>query len=123
MISVCVKVLRNQMRVHLFIQNCTGMIIEGPSNVTYLPNLTPLPIELICNVTGEDTWTVNRTDYTLASLTRGDLLGHNRTGANILINNPVNNTEYICASTINNMDDLSEPAYVIIAGKCSKACT
>ena len=29
-----------------------GAITEGPSNITYVPYLTPLPIKLICNVTG-----------------------------------------------------------------------
>ena len=75
-----------------------GIIIEGPSDVTYLPGLTPLPIKLTCNVTGAATWTVNGIDYLLSSLTNGALPGHNRTGANILVNSPVNNTEYICVS-------------------------
>ena len=123
MISVCVKVLCNQMRVHLFIQNCTGKIIEGPSSVTYLPNLTPLPIELTCNVTAIATWTINNTVYRVTSLARGNLLGHDTRGTNVLINIPVNNTEYVCVCFFNSTDEHSDPAYIIIAGKCSKACT
>ena len=104
--------------VHIYsVTNCTGTIIEGPSSITYLPNLTPLPIELTCNVTGVATWTVNNTDYTLGSLTNGELPGHSRTGSNILVNSPVNNTEYICVSTTNDGDVTSDPAYVIIAGE------
>ena len=78
-----------------------------------------MPIELTCNVTGVALWEVNNTDYSLGSLTNGNLPGHNRTGTNILVNSPVNNTEYICVSQTNDGSDLSDPAYIIIAGKCS----
>ena len=93
-----------------------GTIIEGPSNVTYLPGLTPLPIELTCNVTGVAAWSVNGTDYSLTGLTNGALPGHSRTGTNILVNSPVNNTEYICVSLTNDGETRSDPAYIIIAG-------
>ena len=96
---------------------CTGAIIEGPHNVTYIPGLTPLPIELTCNVTGVALWTVNTTRYTLGDLTNGLLADHNRTGLNILVNSPVNNTEYICVSQTNDGDTPSDPAYIIIAGE------
>ena len=95
----------------------TGTIIKGPSNVTYLPGLTPLPIELICNVSGVATWRVDGTTYTLGSLINGALPGHNRTGTNILVNSPVNNTEYVCVSSTNDGDTTSDPAYIIIAGE------
>ena len=97
----------------------TGTVIEGPSNVTYLPGLTPLPIELTCNVTGFPLWRVNGTTYTLTDLTSGALPGHSRTGTNILVNSPMNNTEYVCISQTNNGDDNSDPAYIIIAGEQS----
>ena len=98
--------------------NYTGTIIEGPSNVTYLPNVTPLPIELTCNITGVAVWEVNGTTFLLGSLTNGNLPGHSRRGTNILVDSPVNNTEYICVSQIT-IDDiiLSDPAYIIIAGE------
>ena len=96
----------------------TGTVIEGPSNVTYLPNVTPLPIELTCNVTGLPIWIVNGTAYLIINLGDGALPGHDRIGANILINNPVNNTEYICVSLLTNDGETSsDPAYVIIAGE------
>ena len=99
--------------------NYTGIIIQGPSNVTYLPGVTPLPIELTCNVvTGVAFWRVNGTIYTLTRLTNGKLPGHNRNGTNILVNSPVNNTEYICASITNYAETKSDPAYIIIAGEC-----
>ena len=98
----------------------SGTIIEGPSSVTYLPGLTPLPIELTCNVTGVALWRVNDTDYTLTRLTNGTLPGHNRTGTNILVNSPVNNTKYICVSQISDGETRSNPAYIIIAGECNK---
>ena len=100
------------------ILSCAGIVIEGPSNVTYLPGLTPLPIELTCNVTGVTTWNVDNTTYTIGQLTNGALPGHSRTGTNILVNSPVNNTEYICVSTTNDGDVSSDPAYIIIAGEC-----
>ena len=96
--------------------NCIGTIIEGPSNFTYLPNVTTLPIELTCNVTGVALWRVNHADYSLFGLTNGNLPGHNRSGTNILVDSPVNNTEYICLSQTNNGGVLSDPAYIIIAG-------
>ena len=93
-----------------------GTIIEGPSNVTYLPGLTPLPIELTCNVTGVAIWRVNGTAYVLTDITNEALPGHNHTGTNILVNSPVNNTEYICVSLTNDGVVSSDPSYIIIAG-------
>ena len=107
-----------------FYPNCTGnAVIEGPSNVTYIPGLTPLPIELICNVTGIPAWRVNGTTYALTELTNGELPGHSRAVTNILINSPVNNTEYICVSQINDDEMTSDPAYIIIVGECNKVCS
>ena len=94
-----------------------GTVIDGPSNVTYLPGLTPLPIELICNVTGVVSWGVNDTSYLLSDLTNGALPGHSRTGTDILVNSPVNNTEYICVSLTSDGNTRSDPAYIIIAGE------
>ena len=93
-----------------------GTIIEGPSDVTYIPGLTPLPIELTCNVTGVAIWRVNGVFFTLSDLTNGALPGHSRTGTNILVNSPVNNTEYICVSLRNGVETRSDPAYIIIVG-------
>ena len=111
----------------LWTQSCTytntGTVIEGPSNVTYLPGLTPLPIELTCDVTGIALWRVNGTSYTLLDLTNGALPGHNRTGTNILVNSPVNNTEYICLSLTSNNVTSSDPAYIFIAGEQSHVNT
>ena len=104
--------------MYICILSCTGIVIEGPSNVTYLPGVTPLPIELTCNVT-VPTWSVNDTSYTLGELTNGELSGHNRNGTTILVNSPVNNTEYICVSTTIDGDVSSDPAYIIIAGECT----
>ena len=94
-----------------------GIVIEGPSNITYVPGLTTLPIELTCSVTGVASWEVNSTIYRLDQLDNGDLPGHSRTGTNILVDSPVNNTEYICVSQTNDGSTLSDPAYIIIAGE------
>ena len=96
---------------------CVGIVIEGPSNVTFLPGVTPLPIQLTCNVTGVAAWRVNGAYFALASLTNGALSGHNRTGTNILVNSPVNNTEYVCVSLTSDGETNSDPAYIIIAGE------
>ena len=88
-------------------------IVEGPSNVTYIPGLTPLPIELVCNCTGAMFWEVDGKIYLLSFLTDGALPGHSRTGSNILVNSPVNNTKYICISPAYD----PATAYIVIAGK------
>jgi len=100
--------------------NCTGTIIEGPTNITYIPGVTPLPIELTFSVTGVAGWRVNNLTYALGDLTNGRLPGHSRTGTNILVNSPVNNTEYICRSQTNDDTFSSDPAYIIIAGEYDK---
>ena len=95
-----------------------GTIVEGPSNVTYIPGLTPLPIELICNCTGIVVWGINKHFYALDYLTDGGIPGHNFTGTNLLVNTPVNNTKYICASPRNFSTVVySDPAYIVIAGE------
>ena len=105
------------LQYHILVILLTDNINEGPSNVTYIPSLPPLPIELTCNVTGVALWRVNGTNYTLDGLTNGALQGHNRTGTNILVNSPVNNTEYICVSQANDRENSSDSAYIIIAGE------
>ena len=35
----------------------------------------------------------------------------------VLVNSPVNNTEYICVSSTNDGETSSDPAYIIIAGE------
>ena len=107
---------------YILFYNCTGTIIEGLSNVIYYPNLTSLPIELICNVTGVVTvWRVNGTSYTRNDLTNGRLPGHSRTGANILVNSPVNNTEYICVFLDDDDNEVNtDPILLIIAGEYNK---
>ena len=94
-----------------------GIINDGPSNFTYLPNVTSLPINLICNVTEVVTWRINGTIYIPTNHTNGALPGHHRTGKNLLINIPVNNTEYICVSINNYSVLISDPAWIIIAGE------
>ena len=79
------------------------------------------PIKLTCNASGESLWRVNGTDYTNTQLINGVLLEHNyiSNGTGILVNSPVNNTEYICVSHPNSsIVIISDPVYIIIAGKC-----
>ena len=85
--------------------------------MTYLPNVTSLPINLTCNVTGVVTWRINGAFYTPTNHTNGALPGHRLAETNLLIDSPVNNTEYICLSTNNYSVLISDPAWIIIAGE------
>ena len=86
--------------------------------------MTQLPIELTCNVTGVvSLWRVNGTVYSHNQLTDGALPGHSRTGTNILVNSPVNNTEYICVFLdADHNEHSTDPALIIIAGEYDKPC-
>jgi len=102
--------------VHIYV----GAIIEGPKNTTYFPGQGN--IILTCNVTaGVPLWMVNGTTFTLRELSVGELPGHNRIGANIVIETPVNNTEYVCESLITTDNTIrSKAALVYVAGKLNK---
>ena len=80
-----------------------------------------MPIELTCNVTGLVSWRVNGSNYFLNELTSGQVPGHNATGVNILVNDPVNNTEYVCMwIQVGGDSIMSDPAYIIITGEYGK---
>ena len=101
-----------------------GIIIEGPRNVTYIPGQTSLPIEQICNVTGFPSWRVNGTLFTTGHLLAGNIEGHSANGANIVINVPMNDTEYICISNVVGSQEVtSPPAFLYIAGEYVNACS
>jgi len=94
-----------------------GVVVNGPDDVIYFPGQGL--IELSCNVSsGSTVWLVNGTTYLLAQLQMGMPANHSRNGTSIVIEVPVNATEYVCASLIN--DDLikSTPAFIYIAGEC-----
>ena len=113
--------MHNFYALHIYLyHHCTGTVLEGPSNVTYLPGLTMLPIELICDVTGIPIWRINSSVYLPADLFNGVLAGHNSSGTNILVNSPVNNTKYVCVSQTINGNINSNPAYIFVAGKSDK---
>ena len=81
--------------------------------------MTPLPIELTCNVTGlVAAWRINGTYHDTRQLLNNRIPGHSLAGPNIQVNNPVNNTEYICVfeNDDGNEND-SDPAYVVIVGE------
>jgi len=95
-----------------------GVVIDGPDDVIYFPGQGT--IELSCNISeGSTLWRVNGTTYTLRQLRDGGLPNHNHTGRNIIIEVPVNGTEYICAALISDNNEVdSDPAFVFIAGEC-----
>ena len=74
--------------------------------------MTPLPIELTCDVTAAVVWRVNNTNYVFSDIMNGFLQGHDTNGINILIITPVNNTKYVCRNATNNGD----PYYISVAG-------
>ena len=83
----------------------------------YFSGQTPLPIEMVCNVTLIPSWRVNGTDYLIGTIAGGNLQGHSRVGTNILINQPLNSTEYVCVeSNSTNIVATSEPANLYFAG-------
>ena len=93
-----------------------GAIVQGPTDVIYFPNQGP--IQLTCNISeGSTGWTVNGSTFTLTELQNGNLPGHNRSGSNIVIITPTNNTQYICESIRDEGDISSSPAFLYIAGK------
>ena len=93
-------------------------VIQEPSSLIYIHNVTPLPIELICKVSREPTWQVNDRDYSLSRLAEGRLEGYNRNKTNILVYAPVNNTKYVCVSKTAGGDEFfSQPAFLFIAGE------
>ena len=87
-----------------------GTILTSPRNFTFLPGITPSPIQLTCDVTPVAAWVVNNDTLLLNQL---GSIGHSRNGTNIVINNPMNNSEYFCSDGINN----GEPYYIFVAGK------
>ena len=96
-----------------------GSVIEGPSDVIYIPGQTPLPIELTCNITGVFvTWVVDNVTYTIPNINDGNLPGHRASGTNILlVDVPMNNTKYMCVSNnLTNVIGRSELAFLYVAG-------
>ena len=59
---------------------------------------------------------MNGTFFTLSSLRNGNLQNHNVTGTSIVINVPVNNTEYSCAKATADSEIFSDSIFVYIAG-------
>ena len=93
---------------------------DGSSAVIYFPGQGP--IELACNVEGSPAgatlWFVNGTVFLLRDLIEGGLRNHNVTGTSIVINVPVNNTEYNCGTIITAVSVLlSDSIFVYIAGE------
>jgi len=80
--------------------------------------VTPLPIELTCDVTPGVAWVVvnsniNRS-FLLNELINGMPPGHDRNGVNIVINDtPINNTQYTCSNSTN----IGQPHYIFVAGE------
>jgi len=93
-----------------------GVIIDSPDDVIYFPGQGP--IELSCNVSsGIVLWMVNGSTYTLSDLQNGTLANHNHNGINIIIEAPVNGTEYVCVEVANDENIRSRPVFVYIAGE------
>ena len=96
------------------------VIIDGPDDVIYFPGQGS--IELTCTVSSGvhvPIWIINGLFVTLHQLEDGQIPFHNRNGTNIIIEVPVNGTEYACALVIDGGEIIrSEPAFIYIAGEC-----
>ena len=80
--------------------------------------MTPLPIELTCDITPGVAWVVVNDSishvYLLNQLANGMLPGHNHNGVNIVINDtPINNIQYTCSNSTND----GQPYYIFVAGE------
>ena len=95
---------------NVYFQNI-GTLLSSPRNFTFFPGITPLPIQLTCDVTLLPVaWKVNNIAILLFTLPSRQ---HDRNGNDILINNPMSNSEYICS---NGRTD-GQPYYIFVAGK------
>ena len=91
-------------------------VIEGPPVVVFQPNEGP--VELICNISGALTaWRVNDSAAIIPFEISAYFSGHAVNGANLLIVNATNNTEYVCVSVEGGgvVTD-SDPVVLYIAG-------
>ena len=97
-----------------------GAIVEGPSDVIYFPNQGP--VEVTCTISqGSTGWRLNGDRiYTLTEIRNGSLTGHSLNGSNLVINTPINNTEYNCLSIRDDGNVISDPAFLYIAGRLSQ---
>ena len=82
---------------------------------------------MTCNVTDQvPLWRVNDVTYTVNQLDDGSLPGHSQTitaeKSTLLVNSPVNSTKYVCFVTEDDVDILSVPVIVNIAGKLIFLC-
>ena len=94
----------------LYKHTYVGTTVPGPSNFTYLPGVTSLPLQLTCDIAGGIAWKVNKTTYVFNQLAG---IGLDRNGANLMINNPANNSQYICTDSITD----GQPYYTLVAGE------
>ena len=78
-----------------------GTTFQEPGDVIYHPDVTTLPIELTCDVSSGVAWFINGDTYLLNELVSGNVPGHNVSGRNILINSPMNNSQYFCSDGLN----------------------
>ena len=92
---------------------------DGSNAVIYFPGQGP--IELACNAgrpaAGATLWSVNGIIYLPNSLRDGELQNHNVSGTSIVINAPVNNTEYICGIVTSDLIMLGDSIFVYLAGE------
>ena len=79
--------------------NYVGAIVTEPGDVVYYPGST---IELTCELAIAATWVVNDVIYLIGQLENGSLPGHNISGINLVISNPMNNSRYYCSDGRNN---------------------
>ena len=94
-----------------------GAVIKGPSSIIYFPGqeLVQLTCEIFEGSTG---WSVNGSNaVTLSDINNSGLPGHSLNGTSLVINTPMNNTEYVCVSISDDGNLQSDPVFLFVAGK------
>jgi len=91
-----------------------GVVIQGPSIVIYFPGQSP--VQLACKTSaGIIGWSINDS----LTITPGDIntrKGHSLNGTKLVIDNPINNTKYVCISIRSTLNLRSDPVFLFVAG-------
>ena len=85
----------------------------SPTTVILFPGDTSAMFTCQFSTGASPSWEVDGMIYTIKQLTNGFLNGHNASGTNITVSEPMNGTKYVCVVPSNR----SDPAFLYIAGK------
>ena len=106
----------NEALIKLTCHTHAGAVIRSPSHVIYFPGQDPVQIN--CEISqGSTGWSVNGLPaVSLSGVDGGGIPGHSRNGTSLVVDTPVNNTEYVCVSIRDQGNVESDPVFLFIAG-------